>query len=337
MSKKINISIIGATGYTALELIRILQNHPYAEIRYLISANHAGQKISDIYPHLLNVCDLQISNTDLDELAEKSDVIFLALPNFESQKIIPEIIGKTKIIDLSGDFRVKNLGNYEKYYGQKHSSQEHLEKFTYGLVEINKEVIKNSNNIANPGCFATAIGLALLPIKDLISSVDVFAMTGSSGSGKNPKIETHHPIRSHNISSYKISSHQHNAELFETLNLKGNQITFVPSRGPFVRGIFANCFVDLNCKIDGTEIIERFNNFYKKSFFVRIKEKVQLVDVVGSNFCDISFKFTNNKLIVQSVIDNLVKGAAGSAIQNMNLMFGFDETIGLKNLTPNYL
>ena len=268
---------------------------------------------------------------------QKIVILYLALPNGESQKIIPKIIGKTKIIDLSGDFRVKNLETYEKYYSQKHSSQEYLEQFIYGLSEINKEKIRISNNIANPGCFATAINLALLPIKNLISSVDIFAMTGSSGSGKNPKIETHHSLRSHNISSYKISLHQHNAELLATLDLKENQINFVPSSGPFVRGIFANCFVDLNCRIDEAEIIQRFNDFYKKSFFVRIKEKVQLVDVLGSNFCDTSFKLHNNKLIIQSVIDNLIKGASGQAIQNMNLMFGFDEMLGLKNLFPIYL
>lgn len=336
MSKKINVSIMGATGYTGLEILRLIAGHPYMEIKFLVSENHAGKKISDIYPHLKGICDLELTNPSVSEIVQESDLVFLALPYFESQKIVPELTGKTKIIDLSADFRIQDEALYKKYYGQDHGFKSGLADFVYGMPEFYKETISSCNNIANPGCFATAMNLVLFPIKNLVKKADVFAVTGSSGSGKTPAIGTHHPIRNNNLKSYKIGNHQHIAEVVETLGVDDTQITFVPTSGPFVRGIHLTAFVDLNNDVNEQEVIDFFQKAYQDQPFVRLKSEVQLAEVIGSNFCDIAIHFVNGKLVIQSVIDNLLKGAAGTAIQNFNLMFGFEETVGLKMFGPIY-
>ncbi|MFH1720564.1 MAG: N-acetyl-gamma-glutamyl-phosphate reductase [Patescibacteria group bacterium] len=334
MSKKINVSIIGATGYTGLELLRLIVGHPHIELKFLVSASNSGKKISDVYPHLKNVCDMELTNPSLQKIAEESDCVFLALPYFEAQKIVPKLIGKTKIIDLSADFRIQDKNLYKKYYGNDHSFVEGISKFVYGIPEFDKEKIASSENIANPGCFAIAILLAISPIKHLVEHADIFAITGSSGSGKTPSAGTHHPVRNHNVKSYKMGTHQHVAEVIQQLDISADRLTFVPTSGPFTRGIHLTAFVDLKGSKD--DVMNLFNKAYKAQPFVRIKDEVQLADVIGSNFCDISIHFDNGKLIVQSVIDNLVKGAAGNAIQNFNIMFGFDETVCLKAFSPLY-
>ncbi|MFA6992688.1 MAG: N-acetyl-gamma-glutamyl-phosphate reductase [Candidatus Gracilibacteria bacterium] len=336
MSEKIKVSIIGVTGYTGLELLRVLINHPNIELKYLISQSHTGQKISDVWPHLKNVCELILSDVTAEKAATESDFIFLALPNGEAQKIAPQIIGKTKIIDISGDFRLKNDDMYNKYYGKPHEYREGIEKFIYGLAELQKDEIKKAKNIANPGCFAITTELALLPIREILSHVDVLAVTGSSGSGKTLKEETHHPIRNHNMKSYKVGEHQHIPEIIQTLGITESQISFVPTSGPFTRGIHLTAFLEFKTGVDNDKekILTMYSKFYKNAPFVRIKENVQLADVIGSNFCDISVKSAGGKVIIQAVIDNLVKGAAGSAVQNMNIMSGLKEETGLLTLSP---
>lgn len=335
---KINISIIGATGYTGLELIRLLIGHPHIKLKYLVSKNHTGEQISNIYPHLKGVCDIKLTDIDLKTVAKESDLVFLTLPNFESQKIMPKLIGKTKIIDFSGDFRIKDIKLYEKYYKKSHKSQDSINQFIYGLPEAQKGIIETSDNIANPGCFAIASQLALLPLKNLIKHVDIFVITGSSGSGKTAKENTHHPVRDHNIKSYKIGSHQHIPEIIQTLGLSESDINFVPTSGPFTRGIHLTAFADLKKKkkINQSDVSTLFKKIYRDSPFIRLKPGVELASVVGSNFCDISIQIINQKIVIQAVIDNLIKGAAGNAIQNMNLMFGFDESAGLNIFSPIY-
>ncbi|MFA5820559.1 MAG: N-acetyl-gamma-glutamyl-phosphate reductase [Candidatus Gracilibacteria bacterium] len=334
MSEKINVSIIGVTGYTGIELLRVLINHPKVNLKYLLSQSHAGEKISDVWPHLKNICDMKLNEADLQEVASKSDLVFLALPNNEAQKIVPSIIGKTKIIDLSGDFRLQSSSAYEKYYDHVHEYSEGIDKFVYGLSELNGEQISKAQNIANPGCFAITSELALLPVAKILEHAAVLAVTGSSGSGKTLKEEVHHPVRNHNMKSYKIGKHQHIPEIAQTLSISETQLSFVPVSGPFTRGIHLTAFLNLKKTVTKDEIKELYSSYYYGKTFVRLKENVQLADIVGSNFCDISIQSAGENIIVQVVIDNLVKGAAGGAIQNMNLMFGLPETTGLLNLSP---
>lgn len=334
MFKKISASIVGVTGYTGIELVRLLVNHPYVELKHLVSQTHTGEKLSDVWPHLKNICDLALTAKDVKEVGEESEIVFLALPHHESQKIVPNILNKTKIIDLSADFRIQDQNMYPKYYGHEHSFPEGISEFIYGLPELNKESICGAKNIANPGCFAITAELALLPLKGLIEDISLFAITGSSGAGKTPKDETHHAVRNHNVTSYKIGTHQHIPEIIQVLSISESQLTFVPTSGPFTRGIYLTAYVELNKDLPEEEIINLYEQTYANTPFVRIKKHIQLADVIGSNFCDISLQTMNGKLIIQAVIDNLVRGAAGSAIQNMNIMSGFDETTGLKTISP---
>ncbi|MBI2463384.1 N-acetyl-gamma-glutamyl-phosphate reductase [Candidatus Peregrinibacteria bacterium] len=340
MFKKINISIIGVTGFTGIELIRLLVNHPYVKLKYLVSKTHGehskdyGQKISDVWPHLKNICDLDLTDMDVQKVAEESDVVFLALPHHESQKIVPIIINKTKIIDLSADFRLHDKSLYAQYYDHEHDYAEGLSQFIYGLPELHKEKIVSAQNIANPGCFAITAELAILPLKGCIEHVSLFAITGSSGAGKKPQDETHHSIRNHNVTSYKIGVHQHIPEIIQELEIEKSQLTFVPTRGPFTRGIHLTAYFYFQKKFSQKKIMNLYKKTYAKAPFVRMKKNVQLADVIGSNFCDIAVHNVNGKFIIQAVIDNLVRGAAGTAIQNMNIMCGFDETLGLKPISP---
>ena len=334
MSKKIIVSIIGATGYTGLELVRLLVAHPNVEFKYLTSTTHAGMPYSEVWPHLEGVVDIPLMNPDPSTVANESDLVFLALPHFESSKIMPELIGKTKMIDLSGDFRLKNVELFEQYYGQAHSFPDGLKSFVYGFPELNAELIKTAQYVANPGCFATACQLALLPFKGKMAKAEIVALTGSSGSGKNPADGTHHPVRSHNVKSYKIGTHQHLPEIVQTLELPLDFLSFVPTSGPFTRGIHATTFLTLESPMSSSEMNALIQTTYESAPFVRVRSDVQLADVVGSNFADISCTFVNGQPVVQVVIDNLVKGAGGTAVHNMNLMFDLEETAGLAQLSP---
>lgn len=311
---KIKISIIGATGYTGIELLKILLQHPQVEIKYLTAGSSEG-KISDHYPHFKNICDITLSKISPEKIAKESDTIFLALPHGESEKIIPEIIGKCKIIDLGNDYRLKK-------------------SFTYGVPEIYKKEIAKSQNVANPGCFAIAGQLALYPLKGQIKKAYIQAITGSSGSGKSPSEITHHPIRNHNLKSYKITTHQHIPEILYSSGLKEKDLIFVPSSGPFTRGIHLTAFIEFKKTLNNAKKL--YEKVYANCPFIRISENVELANVIGSNFCDIAIHQTSQGLVVQTVIDNLIKGAAGTAIQNFNLMHGFKENMALNQLIPLY-
>lgn len=337
MPKKITVSILGAAGYTGIELLRYLVNHPFIELKHLISHTHSGQKISEVWPHLKGVCDLPLTDIDLQKVAAQSDLVFLALPHHETQKIVPEILGKSKIIDLSGDFRVRDKTLYAKYYGHEHEFPSAIPQFIYGLPELYKKKIARAKNIANPGCFAIVSQLALLPLRGTINHTSIVAITGSSGSGKNPRDETHHPVRNHNLSSYKIGAHQHIPEIIQTLGIAESQMSFVPVSGPFTRGIHLTAFAepaDQKKFLTQNQLTSLYEKTYANAPFVRIKNNVQLAEVIGSNFCDIAAYVINGKIVIQAAIDNLGKGAAGNAVQNMNLIFGFEETAGLATLSP---
>ena len=318
----IKIGIIGGAGYTAGELLRILLNHPQTEICFVQSSSNAGNPISDVHIDLLGESDL----TFTDEMPfNKVDVIFLCMGHGKSKEFMeknsfPKYL---KIIDLSHDFRLKREGN----------------DFVYGLPELNREEIESSERIANPGCFATGIQLALLPLAAnglLKDEVHVQAITGSTGAGQNPTSTSHFSWRNNNLSAYKVFQHQHEGEILQSLiQLQpgfDKDFNFVPIRGTHTRGIFVSCYT----KFDGTieEAKELYNEYYADHPFVFIAEKNPAVkQVVNTNKGVVFLEKHGNKLVIISLTDNLIKGASGQAVQNMNLMFGLDEKAGL-NLKP---
>lgn len=326
------VSIIGITGYTGLEQLRLLLAHPQVEIAYLTSRQHDNVPIGEVHPHLSHL-DLMVTNTDHVTVAKNSDVVFLALPHKTAQDVVAEIHGLCKVIDHSADYRLDDAQTYEKYYGIPHNHPELLSEIPYGIPEVNKELIRKASTIANPGCFALLSQLMLYPYAGYIEHVDIMAITGSSGAGKSPVDGTHHPVRNHNLKSYGINTHRHIPEICKTVKITAEQMNFVPTSGPFTRGIFATAFV----KIKKGAKLTCSRELYKDSPFVRIVKEVSLANIVGSNYCDIAYTMVSDTdFIAQGALDNLVKGAAGCAVQNMNIMCGFDETLGLSSLAPVY-
>lgn len=326
MASKIKVGIVGGAGYTGGELIRLLINHPQAEIDFIHSSSNAGNPISKIHADLVGEIGLLFSET----LSNDIDVLFLCVGHGDASKFLAanSIDEKIKIIDLSQDFRLSSKATT----GNR--------TFVYGLPELNKEAIRSAKNIANPGCFATAIQLGLLPLAKagLLSDVYTTGITGSTGAGQSLSATSHFSWRANNIQAYKTLDHQHIGEITQSLvqlqNEGGIDINFVPWRGDFTRGIFISSTLKCNAGID--ELTELFDGYYAAHPFVTIsKEPVFLKQVVNTNKCIIQLEKVSNKLVVHSAIDNLLKGACGQAVQNMNLLFGLNETTGLK-LKANY-
>lgn len=323
---KIKAGIIGGAGYTGGELIRLLIHHPDTTVSFIHSRSNAGKPVSSIHQDLLGDTDLKFSG----ELNDNIDVLFLCLGHGESKKFLSEnkIDDKVKIIDLANDFRLSQ--------SSKHESR----NFIYGLPELNREKIKNANNVANPGCFATTIQLGLLPLAKagLLNEVYTTGITGSTGAGQSLTATSHFSWRANNIQAYKTLTHQHLGEIGESL--KQLQPTgdigvhFVPWRGDFTRGIFISSQIHTDLSSD--ELSKLYSDFYKGHPFTHVtKEQVFLKQVVNTNKCIIQLEKIGAILVVHSVADNLLKGASGQAVQNMNLMFGLAETSGLK-LKANY-
>lgn len=316
MDKKIKVGIVGGTGYTGGELIRLLLHHPYAELSFATSRTHAGKAISDLHPDLLGETALKF----IDGI-EDCDLLFLCLPHKVSKPWLEEhqIPSETKIIDLGNDFRLD--GHFKD------------RNFVYGLLEVHKEAIKNSNAVANSGCFASGIQYALLPLAAHKKLDRVFAtgITGSTGAGVTPRPTTHYSWRNNNVSAYKTLTHQHIDEIkltLEKFNEKEVEVNFVPWRGDFPRGIFISSTLD--CKEDLEEVYGWFEDFYKDEAFVKVsRNPISLKQIVNTNNCVLHLEKNGDLLVVHSAIDNLLKGASGQAIQNMNLMFGWDEKTGL--------
>ncbi|MGV8944840.1 MAG: N-acetyl-gamma-glutamyl-phosphate reductase [Lutibacter sp.] len=318
----IKVGIIGGAGYTAGELIRLLVNHSKVELDFVYSTSNAGNYIYDVHQDLLGALELKFSN----KVNPNVDVLFLCLGHGNSKQFLAQhqFSKQTKIIDLSNDFRLKNDAIFQE------------KEFVYGLPELQKDKIKKANYIANPGCFATAIQLGLLPLAKhnlLTDSVHINATTGSTGAGVSPNETTHFSWRDNNFSIYKAFTHQHLGEINESLlNLQPNfseELLFIPNRGNFSRGIFASMYLKFDKSIE--DAFELYEDFYKEAPFTHIsKVPIHLKQVVNTNNCFIHLEKHKNTLLITSVIDNLIKGASGQAIQNMNLMFGFEETEGLK-------
>lgn len=330
---KITASIIGVTGYTGLEVLRLLLAHPHVEIGTLTSRQHEDAPIGDVFPHLSGY-DLRVTNTPHGDLARTSDIVFVCLPHKHAQDVVADLHGKVKVIDLSADYRLDDVQTYEKYY-QEHKHPHLLQEVVYGAPEFHRDEIKSAMSVANPGCFALLAQLILYPFAGQIEWANIMAITGSSGSGRSASEGTHHPIRSHNMKSYNINAHRHIPEIIRTAQISEQQLNFVPTSGPFARGIFASAFIGLrgDAALDLAYVQEK----YKAERFIRIGDNVQLANITGSNFCDLSYHpGENGTIIAQGALDNLVKGAAGCAVQNMNLMCGLNEGDGLINLAPVY-
>ncbi|MEO6720224.1 MAG: N-acetyl-gamma-glutamyl-phosphate reductase [Ferruginibacter sp.] len=335
MASKIKIGIIGGAGYTGGELIRILLNHPTAEIKFVHSKSNAGKPVHSVHADLIGETELAFSSTftthEGESLEEAIDVLFLCVGHGDAKKFLAEnpIHEKIKIIDLSQDFRLTQ------------SQIIHGREFIYGLPELNKEKIQGANNIANPGCFATAIQLGLLPLAKagLLNDVYITGITGSTGAGQGLSNTSHFSWRTNNIQAYKTLEHQHLNEIHQTLNnlqpsfanapTEDGAISFIPWRGDFTRGIFISSQV--RCDLSLQELNVLYEEFYQDAPFTTVsKDSIFLKQVVNTNKAVIQLEKAGTKLVVHSVIDNLLKGASGQAVQNMNLMFGLEEREGLR-------
>ena len=318
----IKVAIAGGAGYTAGELIRILINHPLAELKYIQSSSHDGEPISSVHSDML-YCPFRFSAIDFSDI----DVLFICMGHGNSAKFLAEnpVPESVKIIDLSNDFRLKADAG----------------EFVYGAPELNREKIRSARCVANPGCFATSINLALIPLAAagiLPEEVTVTGITGATGAGQKPTNDTHFSNRSANLSNYKVFTHQHLGEIGETVVAAGGSaatdIAFVPVRGCHTRGIMSDVVVRLDEDLD--KITEIFKTYYAAHPFVCVSDKpVYMKQVVNTNYCFLSLQKLGRKLLITAVIDNLTKGASGQAVQNMNLMFGLDEMEGLR-LKANY-
>tara|TARA_R110000868_G_scaffold259361_7_gene517404 strand:- start:24893 stop:25858 length:966 start_codon:yes stop_codon:yes gene_type:complete len=314
----INIGIVGGAGYTAGELVRILLHHPEAKIVSVMSGSHAGEVVSKAHPDLEGETELVFT----DKLAQNLDVAFLCTGHGKSKQVLEEvqISSTTKIIDLSADFRIAEASN----------------DFIYGLPELNREVIKSSQKVANPGCFATCIQLSLLPLASgglLKEDVHVSAITGSTGAGQNPSSTTHFSWRNNNASVYKAFTHQHLNEIKQSLKQLqpdfGKAVNFIPMRGAFTRGILSACY--LRSEATESKVKELYQDFYSIHPFVHISEtEPDVKRVVNTNKALLHIKKEGDQILIIGVIDNLIKGASGQAVQNVNLMFGLEETTGLQ-------
>jgi len=334
---KIKIAIFGGSGYGGAELLRILLLHPNAEISLVTANEHAGKAVSEVHRNLLGLTDLRFSKAPENSASlVDQDCVFLALPHGQAMEIAPRIPANVKVIDLSGDFRLRDAAVFAQHYGREHSAMDAQSEFVYGLTETNREVIRTSRRVANPGCFATAtlLGLAPLVANNLLSCrVIVDAKTGSSGSGAKPAANTHHPQRSNSFYAYKPFTHQHVPEIEQELKSIGNwtnELIFMTHSLPVSRGIFASIYTEMKQESSAADVRAMFADFYRDSFFVRLVDGSPDINwVKTTNFCDIGFAARGRQLVVFTALDNLVKGAAGQAVQNMNLMFGLDEKTGL--------
>ena len=345
MDKKIKVGIIGATGYAGAELFRLLYSHRNVEIAAVSSTSFEGKAINEVYPALTN--EKTYILCDMDGVIEKSDVIFAALPHGLSEELAAKCDGKGKVlIDLGADFRLTDEKEYTKWYGLEYKYPSLHEKTLYCLPEINREKIKDIDIIANPGCYPTSIALGLMPaIKNGLVSTDTIIIdskSGVTGAGRGLSQTTHYPDNNEAFSAYKAGLHRHTPEIEQTLSMfagKKVNVTFVPHLLPVNRGILSTIYVKTEKTFD--EIYTAYEEAYKNEKFVRLQPKGSFANIKNvrcSNYCDISLHFDEHTktLIITSAIDNMVKGAAGQAIQNMNIRLGFDEDEGISMLAPSF-
>jgi len=340
---KLKVAIFGGSGYGGSELLRILLFHPNVEIVFVTANEQAGKAVSEVHRNLHGLTELEFK-TAPEQPAQLADLdcIFLALPHGQAMDIVPSLPETVKAIDLSGDFRLRNQETFEQHYGRTHTAMQSQSEFVYGLTETNREAIKSARLIANPGCFATAtlLGLAPLVANGMISGrVIVDAKTGSSGSGAKAAANTHHPQRMNSFYAYKPFTHQHLPEIEQELASIGDwnsELIFMTHSLPVSRGIFSSIYLETKENLTDEKVRSIFIDFYRESFFVRlVKGSPDINWVKTTNFCDLGIAVRDRQVVVFSALDNLVKGAAGQAVQNMNLMFGLDEKTGLMLVGTN--
>ncbi|MBN1493070.1 MAG: N-acetyl-gamma-glutamyl-phosphate reductase [Candidatus Omnitrophica bacterium] len=334
-------AVVGAKGYTGLEIIKLLLKHPDVTISFLADMDKEPVPVQQFLPHISPKVNLKIAQYDFDLVGEKSDVVFLALPHRVSLLYAEQFLKKNAVvIDLSADYRFKKVSIYEKWYDKKHSSKHLLKQAVYGLSELNKEAIAKAQLIANPGCFPTGtiLGLAPLLMNGLVKTegIVIDSKTGASGAGRNPSPTNHFGELHENFKAYKVNVHQHTPEIKDQLDRLSKDdvgITFVPHLLPLSRGILTTLYLERKSGVSENDVRTAFNDIYKNNIFIRIKDKgtfPQLKDVAHTNFCDIGLTCDKqtDRLIVITAIDNLLKGAAGQAVQNMNIRCGFAEECG---------
>ena len=342
------MGIVGGTGYTGVELLRLLLRHPNVQVNVLTSRTEDGRRVDDMFPSLRGHTELKYSDLNIDEL-KKCDVVFFATPHGVAMQHAQQLLAaNTKVIDLAADFRLQNLAQFEKWYGIQHACPEVLKDSVYGLSELNREQIKNANVVGNPGCYPTTVQLGLAPLfkqaETLVKpeSIIIDAKSGVSGAGRKASLGMIYSENADNFKAYGVAGHRHHPEIVEALeNISGqknvfDQILFVPHLVPMIRGMFSTIYVDLTEQGAAADLQSIYEKFYANELFVDVmpaNSSPETRSVRGANQLRIAlYKPHPNKLIVLSVQDNLVKGAAGQAVQNMNLMFGFAEDAGLQGI-----
>ncbi len=340
----IRAGVLGGTGYAGIETVRILLRHPEVEITRIVSQSYAGQKIAEVYPNLMGICDITCSALDVDDIAKNCDVVFTALPHGASKEVIPSLYAKgLKVIDLSGDFRYNDPAVYEAWYGEKHSNPELLEESVYGLCELHREEIKQARLIGNPGCYTTCSITALAPLvhAGIVDnrSLIIDAKSGVTGAGRGLNLPSLFCECTETMKAYKVATHRHTSEIEQELSLLAGEdiiLSFTPHLAPMKRGILATCYANLTENKTAEELVDLYRNFYEGDPFIRIYDAGTLPEVKhisGSNYIGIGLTVDKrlNRVIVVSCIDNLIKGAAGQAVQNMNLLFGLPEGMALSD------
>ena len=349
----VKVGIIGATGYAGNELVRLLMGHKDVEIKWYGSRSYIDKKYAEVYQNMFEIVEDTCLDDNMEELASKVDVIFTATPQgFLAGVLTEEILSRVKIIDLSADFRIKDVKTYEKWYKIEHRSPQFIEEAVYGLCELNRDKIKGARLIANPGCYTTCSILTAYPlVKEGLINPDTLiidAKSGTSGAGRGAKLPNLFCEVNENMKAYGVTNHRHTPEIEEQLGYAAGKeivVNFTPHLVPMNRGILATEYATLNKKADGTlptyeEVKAVYDKYYKNEKFVRVLEKDICPEtkwVEGSNYVDVNFKIDERtgRIVMMGALDNLVKGAAGQAVQNMNLLFGFDEAEGL-NLVPMF-
>ncbi len=339
----IRVGIIGATGYAGGELVRLLFGHKDARIVWYGSRSYVDQKFAGVYQNMFQLVDASCLDDNMEEMAKQVDVIFTATPQGLCASLIKEeILQKVKIIDLSADFRIKDVAVYEKWDGLEHKAPQYIEEAVYGLCEVNREAVKKARLIANPGCYPTCSFLSVYPLvkEGLIdpNTLIIDAKSGTSGAGRGAKVDNLFCEVNENIKAYAVAGHRHTPEIEEQLSLAAEEpvrINFTPHLVPMQRGILVTAYASLKREVSWEEVKAVYDRYYEKEYFVRVLEKdvcPQTRWVEGSNFVDVNFKIDHRtgRIIMMGAMDNLVKGAAGQAVQNMNLMFGAEESEGLR-------
>ena len=343
----INVGIIGSTGYTGVILVNILKSHKYVDKIYLASKSYTDKKYSDVFPSFETIEDGILLESDMNKFANECDVVFLALPHaIASKEVTKDILKKTKIIDLGADFRLKDVNTYESWYNVNHFGKDLLSKAVYGLCELNRDDIKNARLLANPGCYTTCSILSLVPLvaENIIDldSIIIDAKSGVTGSGRGLNVGSLYCEVNESIHAYKVGGHRHTPEIEQELSRYVNKdivLSFTPHLVPMNRGILTTIYANIKENITQSDIKDIYNKYYKDEHFIRLRDDLPKTSYVrGTNYFDTGFVLDKRmgRIVLVSAIDNLMKGASSQAVQNMNIMFGFEESLGI-DFIPSYI